>query len=331
MQITFFSFAKFLVIVFIFAQALWTLVSVCRLVFGQTLQASRSRFWTQKFQFTLTFTSRHRAKSTEPPSKTVLPCWTSTPLRVGELAENSVAGLTPLRFSPQALHMDPLWKEKPPRQSPFTSSLSSTCFCESRVCGQRCPQTVRTFEEVIDCNLCRGFACLCASAFVQQSQRPVPVLLLYGIQNCGSRATSELPAVDGPPHSQRVKRSFIQSVSRHPNAKIEFTCQDHCYCRNPESRKSQDEVNAEIYGELSTNLFKLDKVCWSIYWKLNHLTQLTHVLHCKKWMQNMLKPFCFHTSVTKNKLLGQFLWSRSSKNAREPWAIHFYRIVTEVS
>uniref|UniRef100_A0A8C7Z256 GRAM domain-containing protein n=1 Tax=Oryzias sinensis TaxID=183150 RepID=A0A8C7Z256_9TELE len=34
----------------------------------------------------------------------------------------------------------------------------------------------------------------------------------------------------------------------------------HIHSENPESRKSQDEVNAEIYGELSTNLFKLDKI-----------------------------------------------------------------------
>uniref|UniRef100_A0A3P9IIN1 GRAM domain-containing protein n=1 Tax=Oryzias latipes TaxID=8090 RepID=A0A3P9IIN1_ORYLA len=34
----------------------------------------------------------------------------------------------------------------------------------------------------------------------------------------------------------------------------------HIHSENPESRKSQDEVNAEMYGELSTNLFKLDKI-----------------------------------------------------------------------
>lgn len=32
-------------------------------------------------------------------------------------------------------------------------------------------------------------------------------------------------------------------------------------CRNAVSHRSQNEINAEIYGELSTNLFKLEKVC----------------------------------------------------------------------
>ncbi|RVE66082.1 hypothetical protein OJAV_G00122970 [Oryzias javanicus] len=34
----------------------------------------------------------------------------------------------------------------------------------------------------------------------------------------------------------------------------------HIHSENAGSQKSQDEVNAEIYGELSTNLFKLDKI-----------------------------------------------------------------------
>lgn len=32
-------------------------------------------------------------------------------------------------------------------------------------------------------------------------------------------------------------------------------------CRNPRSQRLQVEVSAEIYGELSTNLFTLEKVC----------------------------------------------------------------------
>ena len=37
-----------------------------------------------------------------------------------------------------------------------------------------------------------------------------------------------------------------------------------CCCRNAVSPKSQSEINAEIYGELSTNLFKLEKVCFHV-------------------------------------------------------------------
>uniref|UniRef100_A0A3P9BD70 GRAM domain-containing protein 2B n=1 Tax=Maylandia zebra TaxID=106582 RepID=A0A3P9BD70_9CICH len=35
---------------------------------------------------------------------------------------------------------------------------------------------------------------------------------------------------------------------------------EHMYSDNTGSQRSQDEVNAEIYGELSTNLFKLEKI-----------------------------------------------------------------------
>uniref|UniRef100_A0AAX7TLZ5 GRAM domain-containing protein n=1 Tax=Astatotilapia calliptera TaxID=8154 RepID=A0AAX7TLZ5_ASTCA len=35
---------------------------------------------------------------------------------------------------------------------------------------------------------------------------------------------------------------------------------EHMYSDNTASQRSQDEVNAEIYGELSTNLFKLEKI-----------------------------------------------------------------------